>query len=416
MKGIRTILDAALISLIILCLVPGVMAVTSVLPEDTDNNEVISEAEINRAVLDYLYEKYSEMDGTSSLYSDLADGVYIYNHWDGMPKKVTDTSGQEITMCRPIRKAVVMNSEILETLRSLNYDEEKITGVGKYILEDEIFFPEYADLPNVGSVWSSDTEKIISLEPDSVFIYADFMKDKSDEIQESIQSLNPDIRVFRFDLFNPENYADEVRLLSVIADREEEGEEFAEFYEKQMNTVQDIADLIPEDEKVRVYFESWDDYKSCAEGSGYDEKITIAGGKNIFSNATPAYPVVNPESILFGSPEIIVKLTGSGKLAFGGYADDDNSKIIQVYDDLKSRTGWSILPAVKNNRLHIINNDIFGGPEHFIGTLYFAKWFYPEKFADINPQEIHQKYLSDFQGLDYDLKEHGVFAYPENIS
>jgi iron complex transport system substrate-binding protein len=87
-----------------------------------------------------------------------------------------------------------------------------------------------------------------------------------------------------------------------------------------------------------------------------------------------------------------------------------------VYDDLKSRTGWSILPAVKNNRLHIINNDIFGGPEHFIGTLYFAKWFYPEKFADINPQEIHQKYLSDFQGLDYDLKEHGVFAYPENIS
>ncbi|EHQ35704.1 ABC transporter substrate-binding protein [Methanoplanus limicola] len=412
MNCIRAILITAFITLIMSCSVHGVMAVASVLPEDTDNNGVISENEISRAILNYLSDKYSVNNGTGSPDYSLADGVYIYNHWDGMPKTVADTSGQEITLYKPIRKAVIMNSEILETLRSLDYDDEKIAGVGKYILEDDIFFPEYADLPNVGSVWSSDTEKIISLEPDSVFIYADFMKDKSDEIQENIQSLNPDIRVFRFDLFNPENYADEVRLLSVIADREEEGEEFAEFYEKQMNTVQDIADLIPEDEKVRVYFESWDDYKSCAEGSGYDEKITIAGGKNIFSNATPEYPVVNPESILFGSPEIIVKLTGSGKLAFGGYADDDNSKTLQVYNDLKSRTGWSTLPAVKDNRFHIINNDIFGGPEHFIGILYLAKWFYPEKFSDIDPQEIHQKYLSDFQGLDYDLNEHGVFVSP----
>lgn len=412
----RTILITALISLFILCFVPGVMAEAPGLPEDTDNNGIISESEINNAILNYLTDKYSENNKVALPDSALADGIYIYNHWGGMPKTVTDTSGQEITLYRPIRKAVVMNSEILETLRSLNYNEEKITGVGKYILEDDIFFPEYADLPNVGSVWSSDTEKIISLEPDSVFIYADFMKEKSDEIQVNIQSLNPDIRVFRFDLFNPENYADEVRLLSAVADREDEGEEFAEFYEKQMNTVRDVADLIPEDGKVRVYFESWDDYKSCARGSGYDEKITIAGGQNVFSNATPAYPVVNPESILFGSPEVIIKLTGSGKLAFGGYADDDDSKTIQVYDDLKGRTGWNTLPAVKDNRLHIINNDIFGGPEHFIGILYLAKWFYPEKFSDIDPQEIHQRYLSDFQGLDYDLNEHGVFVYPENIS
>ena len=51
-------------------------------------------------------------------------------------------------------------------------------------------------------------------------------------------------------------------------------------------------------------------------------------------------------------------------------------------------------------------------PEYFIGVAYMAKWFYPELFEDLNPKSIHQEYLTRFQGLDYDLNEHGVFVYP----
>jgi hypothetical protein len=31
---------------------------------------------------------------------------------------------------------------------------------------------------------------------------------------------------------------------------------------------------------------------------------------------------------------------------------------------------------------------------------------------DLDPQAIHQEYLTRFQGLDYDLGEQGVFVYP----
>ncbi len=41
-----------------------------------------------------------------------------------------------------------------------------------------------------------------------------------------------------------------------------------------------------------------------------------------------------------------------------------------------------------------------------------AKWFHPELFEDLDPQAIHQEYVTEFQGLDYDLSEHGVFVYP----
>jgi iron complex transport system substrate-binding protein len=42
-----------------------------------------------------------------------------------------------------------------------------------------------------------------------------------------------------------------------------------------------------------------------------------------------------------------------------------------------------------------------------------AEWFHPTLFSDLDPQAIHQQYLTDFMRIDYDLSEHGVFAYPE---
>ncbi len=38
--------------------------------------------------------------------------------------------------------------------------------------------------------------------------------------------------------------------------------------------------------------------------------------------------------------------------------------------------------------------------------------FHPDLFADMDPEAIHQEFLTDFQELDYDLNEHGVFVYP----
>ena len=43
-----------------------------------------------------------------------------------------------------------------------------------------------------------------------------------------------------------------------------------------------------------------------------------------------------------------------------------------------------------------------------------AKWFHPELFEDLDPQAIHQEFLTEFQRLDYDLDERGVFVYPES--
>lgn len=43
---------------------------------------------------------------------------------------------------------------------------------------------------------------------------------------------------------------------------------------------------------------------------------------------------------------------------------------------------------------------------------YMAKALHPDIFDNLDPKEIHQQYLTEFQGLDYDVSEHGVFVYP----
>jgi iron complex transport system substrate-binding protein len=43
-----------------------------------------------------------------------------------------------------------------------------------------------------------------------------------------------------------------------------------------------------------------------------------------------------------------------------------------------------------------------------VGLSYLAKWFYPEKFPDLDPEAIHKEYLERFQGLKYQ----GIFVYP----
>lgn len=78
-----------------------------------------------------------------------------------------------------------------------------------------------------------------------------------------------------------------------------------------------------------------------------------------------------------------------------------------------SRAGWEMTTAVQNGQVFLWSDSISTKPSFFVGVTYLAKLFYPELFEDLDPQAIHQEYLTRFQGLAYDLDEHGIFVYPE---
>ncbi|MDD3858237.1 MAG: ABC transporter substrate-binding protein [Methanoculleus sp.] len=394
-----------------ICLLAGTAAAETI-PCDRDGDGRLTSSELATAILDSLDARF--MGGTVDVPSsgDLRDAAFVYEHWGGRVLTITDSSGRATTLTRPLRRIAVFNSDTLEMMRSIGIESDRVVGVSKYTLEDPTYFPEYRETANLGSVWSPDYEQAAAVRPDAVFLYATISQSSCDDIEATLGAIDPDIRFFRFDCYRPTVYADEVRTLSLLLGKEEEAGRFLAFYGNVTDTVAGVVDPIPADDRVPVYLENWIDYKSAGKGSGYDEKIELAGGRNIFADNPVEYPVVDPEAVISRNPDVIIKIVGAGELVFGGYGDDDPSSFENLRRSIANRPVWDRIGAVRDDRVKIIHSDVIGGPEYFIGVAYMAKWFYPDLFPDLDPRAIHRQYLEEFQRLDYDLDEHGTFVYP----
>ena len=394
-----------------LCLLAGMAAAVPV-PCDGDGDGTLTAPELATAILDSLDARY--MGGTVAAPSltDLQDAAFVYEHWDGRALTITDTSGRTTTLTRPLNRIALFNSDAIRMMRSIGLEPDRVVGVAKYVLEDPVFYPEYQEKANLGSVWSPDYEQTASVRPDAVFLYASVSETSCADIEKTLHAIDPAIHFFRIDSFRPAVYADEVRTLGLLLGKEEEAREFLAFHEDVTGTVADVVDTIQDEDRVPVYLEDWNAYKSAGKGSGYDEKVRLAGGRNIFDDNPVEYPAVDPEAVISRNPEVIIKIVGAGETAFGGYDDDDLASFESVLRSIENRPVWDRIKAVRDGRVHLIHSKIIGGPDYFIGTAYLAKWFYPDHFADLDPRAIHQRYLDEFQRLDYDLDEHGTFVYP----
>ncbi len=376
--------------------VGGVAAEDFVVPGDLDGYLVVSSEELEAAEQD-------QKDRTITT-DQLEEIRHISQNY---PKEIVDSSGKEVTIYKPLKKIIIFNSETVEVVRSLKA-QDSIIGVGKYTKEDAAYFPELSKLPGVGSVWTPDIEAVLGLHPDAVFVYGTFMNSSVDEIQDTLESADPNLVVVRVDSFVPESYEDEVQMLGEILECEEEAREFLQFHEECLNPIETVVSGLGEDDKPAVYLESWVDYRTATQGAAWHDKLVMAGGENIFGDLSLSYTDVDPESVIERNPEIVIKLCGAGDLNFGGYGEDDISEMSALRDTVASRPGWNAIDAVKIDQVYVLSNDILGGAQHFIGVAYLAKLFHPDLFPDLDPVAIHQEYLARFQGLDLQ----GAYIYP----
>ncbi|MDH7593864.1 MAG: ABC transporter substrate-binding protein [Methanomicrobiales archaeon] len=389
-----------------------VSAVSAALPLDLDGDGRIAEDELYPIALDYLLQVHGRLQENPVLQREVQDAAFVVKYWNGTQREVKDSAGNAYMLERPLGRVVVMNSETLETMRSIGVNSRVVVGVDKYTLQKPDFFPEYTRHVNVGSIWAPDYEKILSLKPDAVFLYATISPDSTDAIVRTLGSTMPSAMIFRFDGYKPATYRREVEALMEIFGAREKGVRYLAFYDETIGEITKHTAGIPEDARMRVYLETWTDFKTGGQGSGYHEKIEMAGGTNIFGEETTEYPAIDPEAVLKRTPQVIVKLVGTGDYRFGGYREANTTRYAQTYEALLKRPGWSTLEAVREGRVHLMHTDIMGGPQFIVGTAYLAKWLYPEDFPSLEPEEIHLRYVHEFQGMPEDLVEDRVFVYP----
>ncbi len=369
-----------------------------------DRDGIISEAELGSLILDYL-------DGSGDVRLDgLRESAHIHRYY---PRTIIDDSAEPatITIYKPVKRIIVLHSNSAEILRTLD-SSDKIIGVSKHTADCADFFPQISRLQMVGSMTSPDVEKIISLDPDVVIAYGSHFTRWSEELEKKLHGT--DITLIRLDCYKPETMIDDVGKLGYIIKRESEAEEFAGWYLGYLDVIDGRISDIRDDEKPRVYIEGYGDYKTYGTGSGADQLVEMAGGRNIAAGLSGSYPKVDPEWVVVQNPDTIIKVVGTSTGALCGYGTDDPSEMCALRDELMNRPELADIKAVRSGRVYLIcASGTWTNPKYLIGLSYLTGWFHPGLFEDMDPKAIHQEYLSEFQGLNYNSSEHGVFVYPE---
>jgi iron complex transport system substrate-binding protein len=287
-------------------------------------------------------------------------------------KIVIDSFGKEISIPHNVDRVIPIFNSQSEYMCILGA-KNKIIGVGIVHSNDFIFdriFPDIYKLPVVGAN-TINLEKIVQLKPDVVLC------GNNKNMIKNIERLNI-IAVGTF----PENIngiLEQLRITGIIVDKEPEAEKIIKFLNERLIYIKNITQSIPEEDRPKIYYARYNPYETLGKGV-YSEIINVAGGKNVVSDAgANGQPViVSLENIYKWNPDIII-LRDKAPLS----ADD-------LYKDPK----WKNISAIINKRIYREHRNWSEYRiEAFFGIMEKAKWFHPNLFTELNPDDEYDKFF-----------------------
>jgi iron complex transport system substrate-binding protein len=270
------------------------------------------------------------------------------------PATLTDFQNRSVTVpTRPLR-LVSIGPSITAFLFALGAGP-RVVGVDDFSDEPA----EAATREHVGGI-KVNFERVVALKPDLVFSVK-----FSDGTIEKLQSASLNVVVV-----DPQSVSDVAKTATLLGKAVgADGESLARSIQQRVDVVK--TKIAATTTRPRVYHEidASDPAKifTVGPGSYINDLIEIAGGTNIAARAGSAYPQLSAEEILRSDPEIIV-------LAADAYSSKPG--------DVAARQGWSIITAVKNNRMFTIDPNLINRPGPRVGEAAeaYAKLVHPELF------------------------------------
>ncbi|MEM2098597.1 MAG: ABC transporter substrate-binding protein [Candidatus Bathyarchaeia archaeon] len=338
-----------------------------------------------------------------------------------------DGNGQLINVSLPKNRIVVEYIQNAELIRILGL-ESKVVGVDYCVnMLKSLYFPEYASqIVSVGQMYTPDYEAVLNLAPDILLTFSSATSEKASKL--------PGVDVVFLGLYypnvtNPEDsrFLQGVLKAGYIFNKVTEARNYANWLLNLTKTISSRTSVLTE--KPRVFMTNYP-YDASTTVTAYatidtlGQVCILAGGGNIAS-VLSGYPnassfKVDSEWIIQQDPEYIflhtVRYTFSGVMRADpaqGLDVDDPTSIRNCLNTYLARPEFAGVSAFKNGKVYIIagdfRNNAMGG---VLGAVYLAKILHPTLFVDLNPEAIHQEYITRFLRLNYNLNQHGVFLYP----
>jgi len=271
----------------------------------------------------------------------------------GESMTVTDDRDREVTLPRPVTGVVSLGPSFTEIIFALEA-EEKLIGVTTYC-----DYPEAASQkPKVGDFLNPSIERIIALEPDCILATGPTQARTIDRLEKL------GLTVVQL---NPESITGVLRCIRVIGHIVGRDSAAAALTGELWGSVTGLYRLTSQIEnRKRVFVEiDTNPLVSAGPGSFPGELITLAGGDNIIESGS-AYPVVNPEEVIRGDPEVMIIASPAVSLK-----------------EARERLGWQQVSAVRSESIRRVDPSRISrpGPRAVRGAAELYELIYPERAA-----------------------------------
>lgn len=276
------------------------------------------------------------------------------------PMEVVDSTGRNVTIAAKPERFVSLAPSNTEMLYTCGL-ESKLVGVTTFCNYPE----EVKDKEKVGGFSDPSIEKVVSLEPDLVLattIHNKFL----DEME------NLGLTVLVMNAGSVKEVMDEIQLIGKVSGNVDESQQAVSQMQSKIDQVKQALKDVSDDEKVKVFYLLWDEpVMTIGPNTLLNDVITLAGGISVSRDADTDYPTYSLEALVDKDPEAIVFTV----MGTGGGIDPEK---------IKEQAGWSVISAIKNNRIYGIDDDLMSrpGPRIVEGLMETARALYPDLFTE----------------------------------
>ena len=226
--------------------------------------------------------------------------------------------------------------------------------------------PEVSKLQRVGALLDPDVERILSLRPDLVVVYA-----SQSDLRTQLDRAKIPVSVYRH-----AGLADVTTTLQELGERVGHGTEAAlarKQIESRIEAVRQRVGGKPRPRTLIVFDREAQTLRGIYASGGYGfihDMVEAAGGEDVFTDVKQEAVQATTELILTRRPEVILELRGDPVPA------DVRSREIAVWQALPA------VPAVQNHRVYFIDQQatVVPGPRIAEGVELIARTLHPEAF------------------------------------
>jgi iron complex transport system substrate-binding protein len=347
---------------------------------------------------------------------------------------VTDIAGRTVTIKQPVERIILGEGRQMYIVAALEPDDpfKRIAGWRDDLRTADLDtfnkykekYPDIVNIPQFGDPSSGEfsVEQALALEPDVFILNLGALEGAREAgLLDQLAEVGVPTVVIDYREDPLANTLPSTLLLGRILQQEEKAQEVGDFYLQQVNQVYSrIANL--EGPQPTLFIDRapgagfFGDASCCATFGRANLGLLVekAGGVHLGSDMIPGWAgEINPEQVLVADPQVIVA-TGSNwsfsvetddpsYVRLGYLATPDEARA--ALQKLAERPGWDGLTAVQNGKFNAIWHQFYNSPYHFVALQVFAKWLYPEEFADLDPEATFKEFHDKFLPIDYS----GVF-------